>query len=134
MENKERLKDILSATSMKLIDIIDDIDSVDNTDNSINITLLNGDEYRIVFTNPNLNCITWCVEDFRYKAEDLEGDLWEMYYDESKFPEALHAMIRQHDSTIGITWDTVAMYLNDFCRIEGEDEIEGVNDIEYEED
>lgn len=35
-----------------------------------------------------------------------------------KFQTALETMINEHDATLGITWDTVSMYLNDYCKIE----------------
>lgn len=59
--------------------------------------------------------ITWSTEDFKSYAYNLRGDSWEEYYDESKFAEALDKMINKHDAEVGITWETVAYYLDDMC-------------------
>lgn len=59
--------------------------------------------------------VTWSVDDFTKRAEDLSGETWEFIYNKNLFQEALESMIRQHDATIGITWDTIDVYL-DNCK------------------
>ncbi|OGM08867.1 hypothetical protein A2Z67_02560 [Candidatus Woesebacteria bacterium RBG_13_36_22] len=79
--------------------------------------------------------IRWSVEDFVFRAFELKRDSenWEepeedfddtnledakLYlkkYDPDKFEDALYDMMRHHDATIGITWDTVDIYLDEDC-------------------
>jgi FtsZ-binding cell division protein ZapB len=59
--------------------------------------------------------VSWSIEDFKGRAEQLEGEYWNLTYNESKFQESLEAMIHQHDATIGITWDTIDAYL-EYCK------------------
>jgi len=65
--------------------------------------------------NYNNRSISWSVEDFKGRAEQNYGKTWETTYDESKFEESLHHMIRSHDPEIGITWDTIDYYLDEDC-------------------
>jgi hypothetical protein len=61
--------------------------------------------------------VTWGVEDFKYRAEHIEGENWREVYDESLFNEVCIQMIDEHDATIGISWDSIDVYLNDHCKI-----------------
>lgn len=60
--------------------------------------------------------VTWSVEDFRDIAKSREADFG-YKYDEGKFEEALYKMIDNHDATEGINWETIAVYLDDFCQV-----------------
>jgi hypothetical protein len=66
--------------------------------------------------------IFWHVNDFESQAQIDEkfakenGE--ELEFDRDKFQTALEKMINEHDATLGITWDTVSMYLNDYCKFE----------------
>ncbi len=66
------------------------------------------------------HCIIWSIEDFKAAAIEKRGDSWRDYYDESKFEEALERMIRKHDANIGICWETVKIYLDEYCMKEKE--------------
>lgn len=60
--------------------------------------------------------IEWSVADFQAWAMDTYGKgKWKKIYDPSKFQYALETMIKQHDCTIGITWETIDYYLNQYC-------------------
>ena len=65
--------------------------------------------------------VTWSVEDFEQQAVEIERACspyrfaYKLLYDRSKFPMALREMIRRHDASIGITWDTVEFWLNELC-------------------
>lgn len=66
--------------------------------------------------------IFWHVNDFESQAQTdeefaKENDE-ELEFDRGKFQTAFETMINEHDATLGITWDTVSMYLNDYCKIE----------------
>jgi len=61
-------------------------------------------------------CVRWSIEDFEQVAENKEGNDWEEWYDKNRFEEALHAMINKHDATLGINWETVDYYLEEYCR------------------
>ncbi|MCP4254998.1 MAG: hypothetical protein GY775_16650 [Candidatus Scalindua sp.] len=59
--------------------------------------------------------ITWSIEDFEGRAEQMYGKEWETTYNENKFPEALKQMMRRHDANNGITWETIDVYLDMCC-------------------
>jgi len=70
-------------------------------------------------------CICWYVDDFAKQANDIyentknefiNAKKWQDVYDETKFPEALNAMINEHDSDVGISWNTLTIYLNEYCK------------------
>jgi len=80
---------------------------------------LTEEEVRLIDDRRNgIMDLGWSTEDFKSRAIDrLSGSkvLWEDVYDESKFEEALHTMIRKADSEYGITWDTIDFYLDEYC-------------------
>lgn len=51
--------------------------------------------------------VKWSVEDFLGRAEDLNYELTD-----EQAQDALEDMIRKHDCTIGITWDTVDFWVD----------------------
>ena len=59
-----------------------------------------------------MSYIGWSVEDFRHRALEEDNSI---IYDASKFQNALDIMIKEHDANIGITWETVDVYLNEYC-------------------
>ena len=42
-------------------------------------------------------------------------EIYFITHNPSKFEEALHTMIREHDAGLGITWITIDHYLNEYC-------------------
>lgn len=66
--------------------------------------------------------IFWHVDDFESQAqideEFAKENGEELKFDRDEFQTALEKMINEHDATLGITWDTVSMYLNDYCKFE----------------
>lgn len=62
--------------------------------------------------------VFWHIDDFEHKALENEDYYKSVIYDRTKFEDALDLMINKHDCTIGITWDTVDYYLEDYCRLE----------------
>ena len=73
-------------------------------------------EYELRFAG----CIEWSAEDFiSYAANSM--DPFDMPYHIAQ--EALEGMINRHDCSLGITWDTVAYYVEryrDRCVVEDE--------------
>ena len=70
------------------------------------------------------NCIQWSIYDFESRAketEEMEAEVNEseiiQRYDRTKFELALSNMVRKHDATLGITWDTIDYYLDEYCLI-----------------
>lgn len=109
----------LIANFFKLIGFRN-IKSVDlfSSENRLNYHLKDGRIARIVLLRPGDNCVIWSVEDFKQKAIDKTNeDVWQDYYDESKFQEALDLMCAEHNAECGITWDTVLEYLEEYCQI-----------------
>lgn len=85
-------------------------------DCNIDFHLKNGLTAKIVCLEPGSNYIAWSVLDFEKRAIERGGEhYWEHLYDASKFQEALDIMIRKHDATVGITWDTIDYYLDNHC-------------------
>lgn len=60
-------------------------------------------------------CVRWSVDDFKQQAILNKGEDWKEWYDEELFEEALHAMTSKHDASIGINWDVVDCYLEEYC-------------------
>ena len=77
----------------------------------------------------SIGTITWSVEDFEGRAVDIEANN-DTRYDRDRFELALERMISQHDATIGITWDTVDFYLDQYCMIETSEDIKEEEDKE----
>jgi len=87
----------------------------------------------IAQSQTNKESIKWSLEDFLYRALDMEephltdpnveycdismkdASNYLQKYDPVKFQEALELMINKHDATIGITWDTIDFYLDEYC-------------------
>ena len=62
--------------------------------------------------------IAWSEEDFESQAiQNTNETDWREYYNEKMFGIALERMIRKHDASIGITWDTIDYYLDEYCKI-----------------
>ena len=105
--------------------------------NEIIIEMKDQPDAGIRFLEPGQACVVWSVEDFEGRAEsrwesftkdikDKDGKvLWkakfpnatkmEDVYDPEEFESALHNMVDNHDAELGITWDTVDIYLDDNC-------------------
>lgn len=63
--------------------------------------------------------VYWNIKDLEMQAATLEefdsvneGSI----YDRSKFPLVLERMISEHDASLGINWDTITIYLNEYCK------------------
>lgn len=66
--------------------------------------------------------ISWSIFDFIQRAKEREGKKkWKKVYSRYKFQETLELMIQKHDCTIGITWDTIDFYLDEYCKIKEEE-------------
>ena len=66
--------------------------------------------------NPSWKSISWDILDFKGRAKDKAGKDWKKVYDKYKFKDALSQMIRKHDASLGISWDTVDFYLDEYCK------------------
>ena len=83
----------------------------------INLEMRDGLTAKIECLEPGMESIKWSVKDFKIKAIALtDEDVWQDYYDESKFNTALKAMIKNHDANEGINWTTIQMYLDLYCK------------------
>jgi len=70
----------------------------------------------------NKTTISWGVDDFESRA--IEKEEWKSendeiptLYDRSKFQENLERMIHEHDCNVGISWDTIDVYLETYCKL-----------------
>ena len=83
----------------------------------INLEMRDGLIAKIECLEPGMESIKWSIKDFKIKAIALtDEDVWQNYYDESKFNSALKAMIKNHDADEGINWTTVHTYLDLYCQ------------------
>ena len=62
-----------------------------------------------------INNSLWNIEDFESQAQEREDGA--VLYDRSKFGAALLRMIRKHNATVGITWETIDYYLDEYCKL-----------------
>ena len=92
--------------------------------NDLGIRLEDEGGHKIHIYPPSIVPLTWSVEDFEAEAERLVGENWKDIYDESKFEDALFEMIDNHDAEWGINWNSVAFYLNQYCKKEKENEMD----------
>jgi len=68
--------------------------------------------------DPDCSQIAWSTEDFEARAVEIEEARGEgQIFDRSKFLEALYTMMNRHDAHIGVTWDTVDHYLEEYCLL-----------------
>jgi len=61
--------------------------------------------------DPNEGFLQWSADDFIDLAKQQSR-----YISEEKAQEALRHMIRKHDCTLGITWDTLSCYLDEYAE------------------
>lgn len=57
------------------------------------------------------------ARDFETLARVYEQEAGFEMFDRTKFTEALEDMCRKHDFNIGITWDTLKLYLYTYCKL-----------------
>lgn len=79
---------------------------------NVEIAILEDVKQKIQERTEGMSYIGWSVEDFKYQASKQEDP---SIYDETKFQNALDAMINKHDASIGITWETIDIYLDNYC-------------------
>ena len=92
--------------------------------NDLGTSLEDEGGHKIHIYPPSIVPLTWSVEDFEAEAERLVGENWKDIYDESKFEYYLFEMIDNHDAECGISWSSVAFYLNQYCKKEEENEMD----------
>ena len=87
----------------------------------ISLDYCGGDERytRIALERTIKYTMGWTVEDFEHRAAEMEESYGEgkALYDPSKFEEALHCMVNNHDASMGISWESVDFWLDEMCRI-----------------
>jgi hypothetical protein len=57
--------------------------------------------------------IKWCTEDVLWQAEQLDLELTENQAD-----DILESLENKHDASIGINWDVISYYIEDYLRKE----------------
>jgi hypothetical protein len=57
--------------------------------------------------------IKWSTEDVLWQADNLDIELTEQQAD-----DILESLAEGHDSTIGINWDVISFYIEDYLRKE----------------
>ena len=66
--------------------------------------------------DPEVFTISWCIGDMEdlAKAGEEEG---EVLYNRDMFPFALERAMETHDGSHGVSWQTLAFYLDEYCLI-----------------
>lgn len=67
------------------------------------------EELRAEFEQYKRESVKWSVEDFTWRAKDIGYEITE-----EKAQEALERMIEKHDCELGITWDTVDFFIEEY--------------------
>ena len=62
------------------------------------------------FNQYKAESVKWSWEDFQGRAQDRGIKL-----SKKKCQELLEQMIRKHDASIGINWDVLDCYIDNFC-------------------
>lgn len=91
------------------------IKGVTKSSDSINLLMKDGNTAGIRYLQPGVRGVYWSVADFKHRADELSIGNKSSLYDESKFEEAMDAMINKHDASIGINWDVIDFWLDELC-------------------
>jgi len=76
----------------------------------------NADTVNDILETLATECVRWSTEDFKHQAiMATSAEEWDLYYNKDMFQPALEEMIRKHDASVGITWDTIDYYLETYC-------------------
>ena len=91
---------------MDVTDLITRIETVEATIHCLKIEII----------KISRKSIQWSIEDFQETARQIEENRnMPNIYDSTEFQNALERMIEKHDAEIGITWETVRYYLDEYC-------------------
>jgi len=68
--------------------------------------------------------IYWHIDDFESIAKSIEEQEIDnrTVYDRTKFQGALEEMTHTHDANYGLSWESVRYNLNEYCKLNQEDE------------
>ena len=66
-----------------------------------------------VINKENSISIKWCIKDIRYAMDDRED---KVDISDEECMDILSMIERKHDANIGITWDTIDYYLDEFIQ------------------
>jgi hypothetical protein len=82
------------------------------------IILITPEEYQLVKDyRKGIRGVYWGVEDFEHRATEQEEWFAEDMFDRKQFQTAFETMMHEHDYNIGISWGTIDVYLNIYCKI-----------------
>lgn len=87
---------------------------------TISFSLKHGLESAI---DPDVFGIYWCVDDLEHVAKERESYLADgkQLYDRTHFRYALARIIDNHDAEYGIGWESLEWGLEEYCKIEEEE-------------
>jgi len=80
-----------------------------------------------VINKENSISIGWCIKDIRYAMNDRED---KVDISDEECMDILSMIERRHDANIGITWDTIDYYLDEFIQDKKEVEKETQDEME----
>ena len=66
--------------------------------------------------DPEVYTVSWCLGDMEDLARENEED-GDVLYNRDMFKFALERAMETHDAEYGITWHTLAHYLDEYCLI-----------------
>ena len=70
-------------------------------------------EYRDGFNSENSICLIWCIDDIKITMQNRENPIG---ITDKECMGILTAMERNHDASLGVNWDTINYYLDNFIE------------------
>jgi len=70
-------------------------------------------EYINGFNSENSICLIWCIDDIKYTMQDRENPI---EITDKECMGILTDMDSNHDASLGINWDTINYYLDNFIE------------------
>ena len=77
-----------------------------------------------VAIDPSAHIIAWHNSDMEELADNYEDNAEpedNVKYDRSQIPHAMEMMVDSHDASMGISWESLEYYLEEYCRDYGEE-------------
>jgi len=103
----------------KLDNTISNLDDENLSSIILNVSIEELKEIKDSLIDLNKRTIIWSILDFEIQASENEGFYnRENIYDRNKFQNTLELMISEHDANMGISWDTIDIYLDQYCKYE----------------
>ena len=68
--------------------------------------------------DPEMIAVWWSIDDIEQLATQIEKNVGKVLYNRDEFQFALERLYDKHDCNIGISWEVIEVYLDEYCKIE----------------